>query len=274
MGVAIHDSSSDDLLVTVVGDERERHIVHNVIEKMGLRGQWLGSQVKSTAFFESNGGWDHDTGHTIQEFFRILSNHGVDAHRVWVSSTIRLMKVLGGAHVLNSSFHLAERNGDMAIGHTRLATESEIDLVHSQPLTTGNPQVAVVHNGHITNYWRWRRLLERRGHPFVSDNDSEVIAIYVSDRLRSGDSLQEALERVLVDLDGSYSVVALTDDAIGCVRDGLGLKPLMIAESDDVVLLASEAQAIRQLRFSHLSIHEAWPGEVRTWMKQPLTLWS
>jgi glutamate synthase domain-containing protein 1 len=63
--------------------------------------------------------------------------------------------------------------GTHGIGHTRLSTESRVDLSHSQPFWAhGVPDLVTVHNGHVTNYHKLRRRYEQRGHRFYTENDS------------------------------------------------------------------------------------------------------
>ena len=108
-----------------------------------------------------------------------------------------------------------EWTGPLAIGHTRLSTESRIDLSHSQPFWIhGVPDFATVHNGHVTNYHKLRRRDEQRGVVFYTDNDSEVIGVYLRDRMEHGRSLPEASRIRWSTLTG----VQLS----GGVADGLG----------------------------------------------------
>ena len=80
-----------------------------------------------------------------------------------------------------------EMTGTHGIGHTRMATESRVDIAHSHPFWARPfPDIAVVHNGTITNYHQLRRRLEMKGHRFSTQNDSEVIAVYIADRLQAG----------------------------------------------------------------------------------------
>ena len=59
--------------------------------------------------------------------------------------------------------------------------------------------MAIVHNGQITNYWKMRRRLEQRGYEFRTDNDSELIAVYLADKLSQGIALKEALKSSIDD---------------------------------------------------------------------------
>jgi glutamine phosphoribosylpyrophosphate amidotransferase len=143
-----------------------------------------------------------------------------------------------------------------------------VDLSHSQPFWShGFPDLAIVHNGHITNYHLLRRRYEQRGLRFYTENDSEVIAIYLAEQLRQGASLQEALERMLRDLDGSYSCLAATERQLGFVKDAFALKPLVMTETDDFVALATEEIAIRSALPGSYSVREAQVSEVQVWQR-------
>ena len=86
-----------------------------------------------------------------------------------------------------------------AIGHTRMATESDVDIRSAHPYWAYPfADVSVVHNGQLTNYWKGRRALEHRGHRFMSNCDSELIAVYLADKMQQGAELEgrdEGLDR-------------------------------------------------------------------------------
>ena len=92
--------------------------------------------------------------------------------------------------------------------------------------------MAIVHNGQITNYWKMRRRLEKRGFEFHTDNDSELIAVYLADKLDQGIPLAEALETSIRDLDGTFSFLVSTKDEIGYAKDNLAAKPMVMYEDD------------------------------------------
>lgn len=159
---------------------------------------------------------------------------------------LELVKQVGHPDALQRAFSMESFRGSHAIGHTRLSTESRVDLTHSQPFwTRGVADVATVHNGHITNYHKLRRMYEQQGVRFFSENDSEVIGVYLADQLGQGLTLAQALERSLDDLDGSFTYFVASGDAIGFARDPFALKPLVIVETDDYVAIANEEIAIR-----------------------------
>jgi len=127
--------------------------------------------------------------------------------------------------------------------------------------------LAIVHNGHITNYHQLRRRYEQRGVRFYTENDSEVVAIYLAEQLRKGLTLEGALGQMLRDLDGSYSCLVATERQLGFVKDTFALKPLVMTETDDFVAVATEEIAIRAALPGTYSVREAQVREVRVWQK-------
>ena len=91
------------------------------------------------------------------------------------------------------------------------------------------------------------RKLRREGIEFHTENDTEVAAGYLTWRLREGDSLHEALEGCLDDLDGFYTFAVGTADGFAVLRDPIACKPAVMAETDDWVAMASEFRAIAVL---------------------------
>jgi glutamate synthase domain-containing protein 1 len=181
---------------------------------------------------------------------------------------LEIVKQTGSPDNLEKTYCVSQFKGTHGLGHTRLSTESRVDLSHSQPFWShGFPDLAIVHNGHITNYHLLRRRYEQRGLRFYTENDSEVIAIYLAEQLRQGASLQEALERMLRDLDGSYSCLAATERQLGFVKDAFALKPLVMTETDDFVALATEEIAIRSALPGSYSVREAQVSEVQVWQR-------
>jgi glutamine phosphoribosylpyrophosphate amidotransferase len=173
-------------------------------------------------------------------------------------------KVIGLADGLTES--VGALWGTHGIAHLRLATESRIDPAHAQPFWgRPYPDIAVTHNGHITNYYKLRQKFEAQGFGFASRNDSEIIGIYLGQKLSEGMTLAGALQDAGRELDGSYSFIAATPQGLGVVRDPFATKPLLYAETDVQVALASEPQALHRLLGDEAVIKEIRPREVRTW---------
>ena len=123
-----------------------------------------------------------------------------------------------------------------------------------------------MHNGSLSNHNRLRETLKRRGERFQTDNDSEVAAAYLTWRTREGDSLQQALERSLEDLDGFYTFVVGTRDGFAVLRDPIACKPAVMAEADDWVAFGTEFRALAPLPDVHKAhIWEPVPATVYVW---------
>jgi len=123
----------------------------------------------------------------------------------------------------------------------------------------------VVHNGQLTNYWAFRRKLERGGHRFMSNCDSELIAVYIADRMNCGDDLEAAMNRSVGELDGVFTYVVATADTLGMAKDVMAAKPMVLYESDDFVALASEEVAIRSVFPHEIDTYDPYEGEVMVW---------
>jgi glutamate synthase domain-containing protein 1 len=179
---------------------------------------------------------------------------------------LEVFKQVGSPAQLEADYRISRFEGNHGIGHTRLSTESRVDLSHSQPFWAhGVPDLATVHNGHITNYHKLRRLYEQRGYRFYTENDSEVIGVYLRDRLAAGLSLEDALRSSLDDFDGSFSYLAAWSDGLAYVRDRFGFKPLVVAETDEFVAVATEEIALRQALVNDFVAREPAPGTMKVW---------
>jgi glutamate synthase domain-containing protein 1 len=194
-----------------------------------------------------------------------------DAEVVSLGSQLELLKQVGSPEDLDRTFKVSDFRGSHAIGHTRLSTESRVDLSHSQPFWAhGVADLATVHNGHITNYDKLRRIYEQRGVRFFSENDSEIIGVYIADQLDHGLTLEEALRASLDDFDGSFTYLVASGDAMGYARDPFALKPLITVETDDYVAVANEEMAIRAALGSAGVAHEPSGHVFRLWRRSML----
>ena len=191
---------------------------------------------------------------------------GPDVEVVSIGERLEIVKQVGAPANLEAEYGVSRRRGTHGLGHTRLSTESRVDLSHSQPFWAhGTADLAVVHNGHITNYHKLRRIYEQDGVRFYTENDSEIIGLYLGRKLSEGLSLREALEASLRDLDGSFSYLAATRDAFGFAKDPFCLKPLLVAETDGMVAVANEERALAAALPAAYHAREAGAGQVRVW---------
>jgi methylamine---glutamate N-methyltransferase subunit A len=191
-----------------------------------------------------------------------------DAEVLSIGRSLEIVKDLGDAETVCKQYDLDDFNGTHAIGHVRMATESDVDISGAHPYWAYPfKDVAVVHNGQLTNYFQWKRRLERSGHRFQSECDSEIIAVYLAEKMAEGADLESAMRDSLEELDGVFTYIAVTDDALGVAKDEMAAKPLVLYESDDVVALASEEIAIRAVVDREIDTHDPYEGEVMVWQR-------
>src|SRR6266540_3313831 len=178
------------------------------------------------------------------------------------------IKDIGDAETVCDQYGLGGFEGTHAIGHVRMATESDVDISGAHPYWAYPfSDIAVVYNGHLTNYFHWKRRLERSGHRFQSECDSEIIAVYLAEKLQEGLPLETAMKQSLDDLDGVFTYMVVTADALGVAKDEMAAKPLVLYESDDLVAMASEEVGIRALIDHEIDTYDPYEGQVLVWSR-------
>lgn len=183
-----------------------------------------------------------------------------------IGKGLELIKDLGDAKTVSEQYKLNGFKGTHALGHTRMATESDVDIRSAHPYWAYPfSDVAVVHNGQLTNYWNNRRELEHRGRRFMSNCDSELIAVYLAERMDQGDSLEDAMRRSIEELDGVFTYLVATADSLGMAKDTMAAKPMVLYEGKDFIALASEEVAIRSIFPNEIDTFDPYEGEVRVW---------
>ena len=189
-----------------------------------------------------------------------------DVEVVSVGQHLEIVKQVGAPAGLDAEFAVSTWTGTHGLGHTRLSTESRVDLSHSQPFWAhGVPDLAVVHNGHICNYHRLRRIYEQEGVRFYTENDSEIIGLYLARQLARGRTLGEALQASVRELDGSFSYLVGTSEAFGFAKDPFSLKPLIVAETASAVAVANEEVALQAALGGRYQAREAGAGATGLW---------
>ena len=179
---------------------------------------------------------------------------------------LELIKDLGDASDVAGLYGLNEFNGTHGIGHTRMATESDVDIRSAHPYWAfPYNDVSVVHNGQITNYWIMRRQMERKGHRFMSNCDSELLAVYTANNLANGVTLEQSLRNSIEEIDGVFTYLVATKDQLGMAKDTMAAKPLVLYESDDLIAMASEEVAIRAILPQEIDTYDPYDEEVRVW---------
>ncbi|MEH3023828.1 MAG: glutamine amidotransferase family protein [Pseudomonas oryzihabitans] len=197
-----------------------------------------------------------------------LAELAPDVRIMSAGRSIEILKGMGLPQEIASRFGLAGMQGSHIIGHTRMATESAVTLEGSHPFSTG-ADLCLVHNGSLSNHSRLRQNLRRAGIAFETENDTEVAAGYLTWRLREGDSLKEALDRSLEDLDGFFTFAIGTRNGFAVIRDPIACKPAILAETDDYVAMASEYQALSSLPgIERAKVWEPAPATLYVWERE------
>jgi methylamine---glutamate N-methyltransferase subunit A len=185
-------------------------------------------------------------------------------------SSLEIYKEAGSPREFVKRFGLHNVQASHGLGHTRMATESAVTTDGSHPFWTGL-DLCLVHNGSLSNHNWVRTRLRREGIEFETENDSEVAAGYLTWRLAEGDSLEQALESCLGELDGFYTFAVGTADGFAVLRDPIACKPAVMAETDEWVAMASEYRAIAVLPgAAEANVWEPAPATVYSWDRQPV----
>ncbi|MHB8886930.1 MAG: class II glutamine amidotransferase [Methylovirgula sp.] len=194
-----------------------------------------------------------------------LSVLAPDAQLSSVGTFMEVYKEVGLPADVSRRFGLAQMAGTHGIGHTRMATESAVTTAGAHPFSTGKDQ-CLVHNGSLSNHYQMRRRLVREGLSFSTDNDTEVAAGFLTWRLSQGDRLGDALDASLRELDGFYTFVVGTETGFGVLRDPIGCKPAIMAETDRYVAFGSEFRALTLLPgIESAHVFEPNPATVYFW---------
>jgi amidophosphoribosyltransferase len=150
--------------------------------------------------------------------------------------------------------------GNMAVGHTRYSTTGSSHLRNAQPLTgtCRRGQIAIAHNGNLTNAVQVRDELEANGLMFQTTVDSEIILNLLAQPTLGGNenNLIETVRRI----EGAYSLVIMTENELIGVRDPYGFRPLSLAKMGDAWVLSSETCAFDLIHAKF--IRDVEPGEI------------
>lgn len=182
-----------------------------------------------------------------------------------VGRSIDLFKDEGHPREIAKRYQFPGLNATHAVGHTRMATESAVSPAHAHPFTAGE-DFCLVHNGSLSNPYSIRRKLERKGIEFETDNDTEAGCRFIEWRLRSGDTLEQSIEKCFKELDGFYTFLMATADKMLIVRDAFACKPAVVAETDDYVAVSSEFRGLAHLPgIQDANVFEPMPEQIYSW---------
>ena len=168
-----------------------------------------------------------------------LEYRGYDSFGIaTVSPEISIFKETGKISAAKDAVHL---KGTCGIGHTRWATHGVPSRTNAHPFTDCTGKIAVVHNGIIENYAALKRDLEKRGHTFVSETDTEVIPHLIEEKYTG--NLREAVSKILPLLEGAYAILVIAEgtEEIVAARKG---SPLVLGVGDREYVFASDGLPI------------------------------
>ncbi|HJM92343.1 MAG: hypothetical protein QGG19_04705 [Alphaproteobacteria bacterium] len=181
--------------------------------------------------------------------------------------SLEIIKDVGGSEQVAQKHGVRDLIGSHGLGHARLATESSVLPNASHPFWARPfPDVAIVHNGQITDYYTWRAKLEAQGYRFLTYNDSELIAIWVSDQMKNGLSMEAALRKSITSIDGVFTYMIAQPDSIGFAKDRFAMKPLVTVQGNGELAAATEEQAVRRIVPEEVDvINYDGPGLMQIW---------
>jgi len=189
--------------------------------------------------------------HRGQESAGIVS---CDGPQFWVHRGMGLVPQVFTGRILH------DLAGSMAIGHTRYSTTGSSHIRNAQPLTVdcARGQIAIAHNGNLTNAGQLREELEAQGSIFQTTVDSEIILHLMAHP--SLDGTANTLMRTLHRIEGAYSLILLTEQELIGVRDPHGFRPLSIGRLGDAWVLSSETCAFDLIQAEF--VRDVAPGEI------------
>ncbi|MCO6484926.1 MAG: class II glutamine amidotransferase, partial [Saprospiraceae bacterium] len=173
-------------------------------------------------------------------------------YRGYDSAGVALMN--GGVHIYKRQGKVSDLEafardqdirGTAGIGHTRWATHGPPSHINAHPHRSGNGRLTLVHNGIIENYALLKSALEKLGHAFESETDTEVLVHLIEElQQRDGLRLEEAVRTALSKVIGAYAIVVMDENEPGKMVAARKGSPLVVGIGDDEYLVASDATPI------------------------------
>ncbi len=173
-----------------------------------------------------------------------------------VGRSLEIIKDLGDSYAVADKHKVRDFIGSHGIANARMATESIVSPTASHPFwARPYPDIGIVHNGQLTNFYTLRDRLRRAGYDFKTDNDSEAIAIWLSDQMARGSTIAEALDLSKTALDGVFTYILSTPDSVAFAKDKWAIKPLVVVEEPGgTMAIATEEQALRKIYTNEVEV--------------------
>ncbi|MCC7494799.1 MAG: amidophosphoribosyltransferase [Fimbriimonadaceae bacterium] len=194
-----------------------------------------------------------------------LQHRGQESAGIAVSDgqEVVIHKQMGLVNQIFDEATLSRLRGHLAVGHVRYSTTGSSVLRNAQPILIGDHDLslALAHNGNLVNSDELRAELERRGVRFNATSDSEVIARLLHRELAFHTPIEDAMVKLMGQIQGAYSLVVMTESELICARDPHGLHPLCIGRLGDLgYVVASETCALNAVGAKY--VREVDPGEI------------
>lgn len=189
-----------------------------------------------------------------------LQHRGQESAGIAVSDG-QWMQSFRGMGLVSEVFHkMPTANGHIGIGHVRYSTTGSNNPSNVQPLTvySAKGQIALAHNGNLTNTRKLRDQLDSEGAIFQTTMDSEIIVNLISRSKKP--TIEEQLEESLQKIEGAYCLTIMTKDKLIGVRDPFGFRPLCLGKTDNGWILASETCAFDAIHATF--VRDIAPGEM------------
>jgi len=182
----------------------------------------------------------------LLEGLRRLEYRGYDSSGIAVVNGhgLEIRKAAGKLSMLEQELADGMPGGTLGIGHTRWATHGAPTKPNAHPHTDQSGRIAVIHNGIIENSAAIRKTLERRGHTFTSETDTEVLAHLVGEFYEG--NLEEAVAAALREVDGAYGLAFISADEPGVLVAARKGSPLLVGVGEGEWFVASDASPLLQ----------------------------
>ena len=171
-----------------------------------------------------------------------------------VDGGVDVVRKAGKLEILEKELALRDVAGSTGIGHTRWATHGGPSDANAHPHRDCTGRIALIHNGIIENFLELREELEREGHVFASETDTEAIA-HLIEAAYDGD-LVAAFRIALKRLDGAFSLAVVSADEPGVVVAAKRTSPLLVGKAEHGTLLASDPPALLPYTRDMVHIHD------------------
>lgn len=159
---------------------------------------------------------------------------------------LNILKHVGKVEFLDRMIPHELLNATVGVAHTRWATHGFPNYENAHPHTDNSGNISIVHNGIIENYSSIKKKLTNEGYKFLSETDTEVLAVFIGSIYEKVQNLEEAVRLALNEVDGTFGLVVLSSyepDKIIAARHG---SPMVLGIGDNEYIVASDAAAIIQ----------------------------